>query len=354
VLWQDGVSGSPAGHVGIQRVFQEADGHHCAASKRLSRFLVDIRENSLLNIKAVTGNWFLWGVLPGGALIQRMTRCAVGACFFVCLLGLTATAAFGAAPTQAPALTGPSGSGNTTAVAIVWVNPPDGAWTDIWLDDATVGTSQFIRQTQLPGTSFTPDPSWPDNTTFRVWVRAGNNAGYGPWSAAQVFATGSAPVSPPTGVPVISLPAGSGNPVRPLCQWSSVSAATFYDCWIDDLSSGTSQAYRNTNVPSAPFTLDRDLADNHSFNFWVRAGNCVGFGGWSAAQPFATGNAPAAGQVEAPALRIKGFLGRLLLPAGWNRMLTPALTPAPTPAPTKFFPPRANFRLSARCRLIRA
>ena len=221
-----------------------------------------------------------------------------------------------APPTYVPALTAPTGRYNTTTPEFDWTTDAtvDSSFYDLWVDDMTTGTSQVLRQTHLAGASFVPATPLPDAHSFRAWIRGGNVYGYGPWSPARDFSLPNAPVALPTAAPVVSAPSGSGNTTTPTVMWNDVTDATFFDLWVDDVTLGASQVVRNTHVTDTSYAITTPLADNHSFKIWVRAGNCYGFGPWSATQVFATGTAPIEPPTGAPVITAPSGNNNPLLP----------------------------------------
>ena len=205
-----------------------------------------------------------------------------------------------AAPTGVPTLTGPLGSNNPSLPTISWTDVADATFFDVWIDCVTTNTSQVFRNTDATGTSLVLTTALADPASYRAWVRAGNVFGFGGWSAAQDFGVGNAPAAAPTGVPTLTGPLGSNNPSLPTISWTDVTDATFFDVWIDCVTTNTSQVFRNTDVTGTSLVLTTALADNLSYAVWVRAGNVFGFGGWSAAQDFGVGNAPTAAPTDAP------------------------------------------------------
>ncbi|MBI3727892.1 MAG: hypothetical protein HY254_06115, partial [Burkholderiales bacterium] len=151
----------------------------------------------------------------------------------------------------------------------------------LWVDDLSTGTSQVIGQTHVTGTSYTPTTPLTDNHSYRTWVQAGNVFGNGPWSSAVDFATGTAPVAPPTAAATLTSPAAFVPTLRPTFGWNAVSGASDYDLWVDDQSTGTSQVVRQTQVSGLSFSPATDLVDGHTYRAWVRAGNVFGYGPWS-------------------------------------------------------------------------
>src|SRR5262249_47316052 len=145
------------------------------------------------------------------------------------------------APDSAPTVTAPSGSGNSTTPTFTWTVVANATKYYLWVDDLTSGASRVIGETDLPLTSFTPSTPLTNNHSYRVWVQAGNDAGYGPWSNPADFATGNAPVAPPAAAPTVTAPTGTGNGTTPQFTWTAVAGADFYYLWVDDLTTGTSQ-----------------------------------------------------------------------------------------------------------------
>jgi hypothetical protein len=141
-----------------------------------------------------------------------------------------------------------------------------------------------INQPHVNGTSFTPTTALSDSHSYRIWVQAGNLFGNGSWSTAHDFATGTAPIAPPAEAPQLTAPAAYVAILRPAIVWDSVADASYYDLWVDDLTTNTSQVIRQTQLASTSFTPTSDLTDGHAYRIWVRAGNVFGYGPWSAAR----------------------------------------------------------------------
>ena len=240
------------------------------------------------------------------------TRAVVLALFICSLTPVFA----GDAPTAAPTITAPTGAGNFTTPTISWTTVPSATLFDCWIDDVTSGASQVLSEQALTTTSFTPAVPLTDNHAYRIWVRVGNEFGFGPWSSEQDFGVGAAPIAPPTATATITAPTGSANSTTPTLQWTAVAQANRYDLWIDSLTSGQSQVIRQQAEAGTSFTVIAALAGNSSYRAWVRAGNEFGFGGWSAAQDFGVGAAPIA-----PPTGVATFIA----PTGTGNATTPAL-----------------------------
>jgi len=204
-------------------------------------------------------------------------------------------------PTGIPSLTAPVGTGNTVTPTFQWTAVAGANRFDLWVDDLTTGQSQILREQAITGgTSFTPTTPLPNNHAYKAWIRAGNEFGFGGWSAAQDFGVGNVPIQPPADTPIISAPTGTGNSVTPLFQWNAVQDATRFDLWVDDITAGTSQVIRQQALSTNSFTPATPMTNDHAYRAWVRAGNDFGFGSWSAPKEFGVGNVPIAPPAGVP------------------------------------------------------
>ncbi|MBX9677937.1 MAG: hypothetical protein K2X38_04170, partial [Gemmataceae bacterium] len=160
-----------------------------------------------------------------------------------------------------PSITGPIGTASSTPT-ISWTNT--GATNyDLWVDNLTTGASQVIRQTISGTNSFTA--STLPSGTYRAWVRAFDAQNVAtPWSAASDFRIG---------IPTVTAPIGSISTTFPTFTWSTIAGTSRYDLWVDNLTTGSSQAIRQTNLTTSSFTPATPLAAGSTYRVWVRAFN---------------------------------------------------------------------------------
>jgi hypothetical protein len=122
------------------------------------------------------------------------------------------------------------------------------------------------------------------NKTYRLWIRAGSSIPYvttwGNWSNAVDFTV--TPYLPPT------LNASTGNitQAQPTFQWSSISGATKYELWVDNISDGLTKIIWQPSLTGASFTPASALSKGKTYRWWVRAGGPNGWGAWSNAMDF--------------------------------------------------------------------
>jgi polygalacturonase len=185
---------------------------------------------------------------------------------------------------SSPVLTGPTGALPTAQPTFTW-SPVAGAnLYDVWVDDTTTGQSQVLRA-PLTGNQTVTVNAWMSPISLRPgdsymwWVRALSNTG-----AASSWTTGATFTVATLSTP--SLLSALGSAQNMVFQWSAVANATYYDVWVDDLTSGTSQVMRNTHVTTNSLSATT-LTSGHSYRWWVRAYSDSGnYSAWSAAVNF--------------------------------------------------------------------
>jgi len=165
-----------------------------------------------------------------------------------------------------PGRTEPDGS-----FSIEW-DPVSGAASyDVWVDSLTTRTSQYLRNTNVPGASLVVDDF--DIGRYLVWVRARNSRGdLTPWSPQTLIVVNM----PTTGLTV------TGDTLTSLAtfRWDAVPGATTYDVWVDNLTTKVNQFIRNTSV--ATNSLEMPSLTQGSYRAWVRARDVNGaFYTWS-------------------------------------------------------------------------
>jgi len=110
-----------------------------------------------------------------------------------------------------------------------------------------------------------------DNSIYQIRIRAGNVAGWGPWSGCYTFR-----ILLPPGTPSLITPQNRAviqNTNSVLLRCSSIETAEYYRFQITDLTLGTSQSFRVT----APYTtLNYVGIWSHQYSWWVKAYNLSG------------------------------------------------------------------------------
>jgi hypothetical protein len=202
--------------------------------------------------------------------------------------GWSASQTFTILVPDTPIVTGPSGSSTNHLSALSWTASATAAFYDLWVDNTTLGISQFIRQQNLTSNSFTPGSALPAGT-YTMWVRAVDAYGSrSNWSAGTTFTILAAPPA----APVVAAPAGPTTNTTPTFSWSGPAGAASYELWVDNASTGQSQVIHLSNLTGTSYTPATPLSAG-TYLVYVRAANSYGEqSGWSAGQSF-TIQAPA-------------------------------------------------------------
>jgi hypothetical protein len=129
-----------------------------------------------------------------------------------------------------------------------------------------------------------------DGTVFKWRVRAGNAAGWGPWSGYRNFTNGSVVVTKPTVRPTLTSPAEgatvAGTSVT--FQWDAAAGATKYKLAVRKSSDNT--LFKNKTLGNVTSSSQAGFPnDGTVFKWRVRAGNAAGWGPWSGYRNFTNG-----------------------------------------------------------------
>lgn len=150
---------------------------------------------------------------------------------------------------------------NTSRPVVQW-SPLSGAVKyDVWLSNLSTGQSQFVRNTNVSGTSWINATDLPIGK-YRVWVRGIDAAnGTSAWSAAVDFDTVPAPS--------LAAPGASTFNRRPTFFWNSVTGAVQYDVFVKNLNTGATTFYPK-GISSTNWTPPTSLPDG-PYRWWVQA-----------------------------------------------------------------------------------
>ena len=183
---------------------------------------------------------------------------------------------FGVTNLAAPTLLGPSGAAAPQPV-FSWSAVAGADHYDIWVQNQT--TAQVLHNTNVAGTTWTPDNPLAQGYTYVWWVRAiDSNGNGGPWSSSLSFSEAVLPA------PTLIGPSGTALPL-PTFSWNAVAGADHYDIWLQD--QNTSQVLRNVNVGGTTWTPSSPLIQQDNYSWWVRAVDGNGNAGqWSAGLNF--------------------------------------------------------------------
>jgi hypothetical protein len=188
------------------------------------------------------------------------------------------------APLAAPVAADPVGTIVAATPTFDW-SPVAGAdHYYLWVNDQTTGQGQVLNVPHVTGTSFTVTAAeaLAPGHSYMWWAGAVSGNGQGiTWSTPQTFHVAA-------NWPTPGDPTGTINTATPTFTWSSVPAVSYYDLWVDDLTTGQSQVVHNSSLPGTTMTLSTALAltPGDSYAWWAGAMASNGTTNWSGAQYF--------------------------------------------------------------------
>lgn len=153
-----------------------------------------------------------------------------------------------------------------------WEAIENATYYELWVADTKTG-SRVIHHRDLTTTSFIPDFDL-SASTFRIWVRAGNDVGKGKWSVAQTLVT--TPTSRPGEVSDVAVQLSAA---AVFITWDAATNADSYDVILRNADTGNTVA-QHSAVSGTAVTLTNDLAAG-SYTVSVRARNGVSQGPWN-------------------------------------------------------------------------
>lgn len=150
---------------------------------------------------------------------------------------------------------------------IAWNALQGAAKYDLWIDNITTGQSQFIRNTNVTATSFTPSADLPMGV-YRAWVRgitADGITGY--FSTAIEFVVVPAPT--------VIAPLNSTFNRQPTFSWNAVTGAVKYELVLRNANTGQN-VFSVTNILATNWTPPADLPVG-PYRWWVVAVSSDGY-----------------------------------------------------------------------------
>lgn len=176
-------------------------------------------------------------------------------------------------PADAPRILGPQTTPLSDTIRFSWTEVAHAETYELWVNDVSGGRSRVIHVRDLTSNSFTPEEGLSVGR-YRMWVRASNGAGSGPWSSPHTFHVTS--VQPRPDRPVLLTPEPGDSSIH----WQPDDAADRYEIWINNLTTDESRVVHERNITGTRFDLPEDL-DAGRYRIWLRAFNEAGNSLWS-------------------------------------------------------------------------
>ncbi|GAB4146555.1 MAG: hypothetical protein Tsb009_19280 [Planctomycetaceae bacterium] len=171
---------------------------------------------------------------------------------------------------------GPTGSTSDNTPTIMWNADVNANTYDLLAYDINTGR-QLANETNIVGTSFTPQSAWP-GSAIQVFVRGVNSSGQsGPWSSPPLQFDIIA--GQPPGAPTLTAPIGSTENDSPTITWDGVTGADDYELFVYNTTLGT-QVIHETGFMATSFTPTDPLLAGE-YQAFVRASNENGVGAFS-------------------------------------------------------------------------
>ncbi len=159
-------------------------------------------------------------------------------------------------------------------VSINWQAQPGASAYDIWINNETTNTAQFVRNQNLPTNTYSGNFT---GGSFKVWVRAKLQSGaWSEWSLPSLF-TMDGPIRMQS--PVGTFKDGTGDETF---VWSKYKDATGYQLWVTYTTTNTRVIYQDSlAAQTTSYSAPTDLPPG-SYSSWVRPKFAGGtFGVWS-------------------------------------------------------------------------
>ncbi len=188
----------------------------------------------------------------------------------------------------APVITAPIPVTTSVNPRIIWTPVEAAAKYDLWVNNLTTGTAQYIRRENISRLTPYYDPPALPQGSYLAWVRAANgNNEFSPWSAGYSFTVdvlppGTPKMLGPTG-PIVNLTITTSNPTF---KWTAVDRAVKYDLWVNNVTTGQFQIIREQNITGTEYLALNNLPQGN-YRAWVRGINSANeVGEWSTVYVF--------------------------------------------------------------------
>ena len=207
---------------------------------------------------------------------------------------------------QSPGTTSDTGYTVSTATPTMQWFGSGATSYELAISEAPYGTSNVVYdKVAVPGTSsllVIPAGQLKDGTKYRWNMQASNSAGLSVWSSYLYFTVdltavppAPTPVSPGTG----TSPGSTLTTLVPTFSWSTVTGATGYGLYVEDVASGV-LVYNNDAVGNiTSFAMPSGtLVAAHSYVWNVQASNTSGFSAYSTRYYFVEPGTASTGQFQ--------------------------------------------------------
>ena len=173
-------------------------------------------------------------------------------------------------------LISPGGTIADTTPTFRWNSANNASWYQVYVQNVSTGQKAF--STWVQSTSYTPTTDMAEGN-YRFWVQTYGNDVYGDWSTSKDFT-----IQVPK--PASTTPTGPGGTISdatPTFRWNSVSNVSWYQVYVQNVSTG--QKAFSTWVQTTSYTPTADMAEGN-YRFWVQTYGNGKYGDWSNSKDF--------------------------------------------------------------------
>ena len=128
----------------------------------------------------------------------------------------------------------------TPQPAFTWTGVAWASSYTIWVNDLTSGQSKALYTTGVTGTSWTPATALKAGDNYQCRSKR--------WRATTASGATRQNFTESLSGPTLQGPSGTITSTQPAFTWNSVTWATSYTIWVNDLTTGQSQAQYATNL----------------------------------------------------------------------------------------------------------
>lgn len=195
----------------------------------------------------------------------------------------------------APVLSSPANNANVAATSINFQWAASSGANNYQLEVIRAGDSAVFKNEVLGNTTSSMQDSFPNDGTLYWWrVRAGNDSGWGAWSAYRNLTNGAVLAPPALKAPADNA-TSSVNWIQ--FEWELSSGANKYEL---EIRNSDDTLFRTVPLGNTTATQQLGFLDDSLYKWRVRAGNNTYWSSWSAYRSFIIGKLLAAPGLTLP------------------------------------------------------
>ena len=158
-----------------------------------------------------------------------------------------------------PVVNGHNSTISSNTYTFSWNNLPGAATYDVWVNQLSTSTSQYIRNTAVAQNSLTV-ADLPVGR-YGIWVRGINSAGFGSnWSGMALITVSLPPASLDVSAATLT--------DRTTVSWNALAGVSTYHVWVNNQSTGASAVVNQSGIATTSYQLP--VLPAAAYAVWVR------------------------------------------------------------------------------------